>query len=382
MNFGKLAIEKGYDVPTVPMNLALDNLQNVLAYQNDLKKNSAAIAYALYVLARNKQASAGDLRYYADTQLGLFKTPLARAQLAAGMALYGDQQRAERTFGSAYSLASSKVRTYNGRYVYGSNLRDAAAMLALASESSTEPSSLSSMRKLVSALKQSDKYTNTQEQAWLLLAARAEQAHDDAITLQVNGQSHQGTLARQIEGPNLANQPIRVTNTSDKELQATITTVAVPNQPLPAGGNGFSISRTYYRLDGSEANVSQVRQNERFVVVLKVKQFQDVASRIIITDLLPAGFEIDNPRLVKSAGLKNFNWLKSTTVAHSEFRSDRFISAFNRSKRGKNEFTVAYTVRAVTPGIFTHPAATIEDMYRPENSARTSTGWMQVKAPL
>ena len=123
-----------------PMKQALNNLQNVLAYQNDLKQNSAAVAYALYVLARNKQASAGDLRYYTDTRLDLFKTPLARAQLAAGMALYGDQQRAERTFGSAFSLARQKHRTYSGRYVYGSNLRDAAAMLAIASESSPEPS--------------------------------------------------------------------------------------------------------------------------------------------------------------------------------------------------------------------------------------------------
>ena len=302
------AIEKGYDVPREPMKQALNNLQNVLAYQNGLKQNSAAVAYALYVLARNKQASAGDLRYYADTQLDLFKTPLARAQLAAGMALYGDQQRAERTFGSAYSLAKTRTRNYNGRYVYGSNLRDAAAMLAIASESSPEPSNISGMRQLVSALKQSDRYTNTQEQAWLLLAARAAKSLDEAITLEVDGQPHQGTLARRIEGSNLANQPLQVTNTFEKELQATVTTVAVPEQPLPAGGNGFTISRTYYRLDGSEANVSQVRQNERFVVVIKFKQLQDVASRIIVTDLLPAGFEIDNPRLVESAELKNFSW--------------------------------------------------------------------------
>ena len=206
------------------------------------------------------------------------------------------------------------------------------------------------MRQLVSTLKKGDVHTNTQEQAWMLLAARAAKSLDEAITLEVDGQPHQGTLARRIEGSNLANQPLRVTNTFEKELQATVTTIAVPEQPLPAGGNGFTISRTYYRLDGSEANVSQVRQNERFVVVIKFRQLQDVASRIIVTDLLPAGFEIDNPRLVKSAELKNFGWLPSTVAAHSDFRSDRFISAFNRAERGESEFTVAYTVRAVTPG--------------------------------
>jgi uncharacterized protein YfaS (alpha-2-macroglobulin family) len=38
-------------------------------------------------------------------------------------------------------------------------------------------------------------------------------------------------------------------------------------------------------------------------------------------------------------------------------------------------------VRAVTPGVFVHPAAGVEDMYRPQYSARTSTGMMEVKAP-
>ena len=31
-------------------------------------------------------------------------------------------------------------------------------------------------------------------------------------------------------------------------------------------------------------------------------------------------------------------------------------------------------VRAVTPGSFMHPAATVEDMYRPERFARTAAG--------
>ena len=76
-----------------------------------------------------------------------------------------------------------------------------------------------------------------------------------------------------------------------------MTTVAAPAQPLPAGGDGFTIERTYYTLDGAEANVTEVKQNERFVVVLKVDENNDWPSRVLVTDLLPAGFEIDNPGL-------------------------------------------------------------------------------------
>jgi hypothetical protein len=35
-------------------------------------------------------------------------------------------------------------------------------------------------------------------------------------------------------------------------------------------------------------------------------------------------------------------------------------------------------VRAVTPGTFVHPAATVEDMYRPQRYARTGAGTLTV----
>jgi alpha-2-macroglobulin len=35
-------------------------------------------------------------------------------------------------------------------------------------------------------------------------------------------------------------------------------------------------------------------------------------------------------------------------------------------------------VRAVTPGKFMHPAATVEDMYRPDRYARTAAGTLTV----
>ena len=35
---------------------------------------------------------------------------------------------------------------------------------------------------------------------------------------------------------------------------------------------------------------------------------------------------------------------------------------------------LAYIVRAVSPGTFHHPAALVEDMYRPEYRANTASG--------
>ena len=157
--------------------------------------------------------------------------------------------------------------------------------------------------------------------------------------------------------------------------------MAAPVEPLPAGGDGFTIERTYYKLDGTEANVTEAKQNERYVVVLKVYEQNNWPSRLLITDLLPAGFEIDNPSLVSSAQLSNFSWLAQTDAAHLEFRDDRFVAAFNPTEGdGDRNITLAYVVRAVTPGTYAHPAATVEDMYRPQYSARTASGMMEVKA--
>jgi uncharacterized protein YfaS (alpha-2-macroglobulin family) len=367
------------------MRQALDNLQNTLSYSNDLKERSTEIAYALYVLARNHRASVGDLRYYADTQLDAFQSPMARAQIAASLALYGDSQRADRVFASAFNLASAgKTVLDDSRADYGSRLRDGAAMLALAAETKPAPSLIPAMIRLVSAEREDKRYidghTSTQENAWLLLAARAIKAGTEAISIDVNGRAHSGPFAEHVDGTELQDQPVTITNQGHNPIDAVVTTVAAPAQPLPAGGNGFSITRTYYTLDGQETDVTETQQNQRYVVVLKVTEQNSWPSRVLVTDLLPAGFEIDNPSLVGSAQLSNFHWLGNTEVAHTEFRDDRFVAAFNRSGSDGREMTLAYVVRAVTPGVYVLPAASVEDMYRPQFSARTATGRMEVKA--
>src|SRR5690606_3329660 len=72
--------EAGYLVPVQGFTAALDNLQNQLAYTTDIQDRGTEIAYALYVLARNRKASVGDLRYYADARIEEFASPMARAQ--------------------------------------------------------------------------------------------------------------------------------------------------------------------------------------------------------------------------------------------------------------------------------------------------------------
>ena len=68
--------------------------------------------------------------------------------------------------------------------------------------------------------------------------------------------------------------------------------------------------------------------------------------------------------------------LDLSEAEHAEFRADRFIAAINH--RGSVPFALAYVARAVSPGDFHHPAALVEDMYRPEYRAITETGAVRV----
>lgn len=372
------AREAGYAVPAQGFTSALDNLQNQLAYTTDLNERGTEIAYSLYVLARNRRASIGDLRYYADARIDEFASPMARAQLAASLALYGDNRRAEAAFGSALGQAQASTGTNLSRSDYGSPLRDGAAILALAAEVKPAPAVVPALARFVAEERGRKDWLSTQEQVWMVLAARAIAASGEAIRLDVDGAPHEGSFARRVGGAALVETPITLVNRGSEPVDAVVTTVAAPVDPLPAGGDGFTIARTYYTLDGEEANVTEAAQNDRFVVVLEIESENEWPARIAITDLLPAGFEIDNPRLVGSAELATFDWLGDPTAAHSEFRDDRFVAAFDTE--GPGTFTAAYVVRAVTPGVYAHPAAVVEDMYRPQFNARTAAGMMEVTA--
>jgi alpha-2-macroglobulin len=85
------ARERGFEVPATAYTLAVDRLRNYVATAPDAAKNGGReLAYALYVLARNGAAPIGDLRYLADVKLSDVATPIAKAQLAAALAMVGE----------------------------------------------------------------------------------------------------------------------------------------------------------------------------------------------------------------------------------------------------------------------------------------------------
>jgi uncharacterized protein YfaS (alpha-2-macroglobulin family) len=376
------ARERKIAVPDAAFKLALDRLRNAVANTADVDKNGGAdLAYALYVLARNGAAPIGDLRYLADAKLDALSTPIAKAQLAAALSMVGDRARAERVYGAALAaIAPSSQPDPITREDYGSTLRDAAALVALASEGNAPRATVQAAVQRVEAGRANLRPTSTQEDAWLLLAA-SDMAKDGAkVSLDVGGEAVQRPLYRTIPAGDLK-EPLRVTNTGEEQVSAMVTVTGAPLTPEPAAEKGFKIERQTMTLEGDPVDAATVKQNTRLVVVLRVTEAQPQFGRVIVADYLPAGFEIDNPHLVSSGDTGTLSWITDAVEpASSEFRDDRFTAAFERKKDDGPVFTVAYVVRAVAPGKYVRPQASVEDMYRPDRFGRTATESVEVTA--
>ncbi len=375
------AAEKGYDVPQVARTIALDNLANSVAYANDFEKGGEDIAYALYVLARAGRAAIGDLRYYTNSKLDAFATPLAKAQLGAAMALYGDRVRANRAFAAAMAALDRDEANRGWRNDYGTSLRDGAAVLTLAAETEVGSVDLHSLALRIAAMERNKRYTSTQEDSWMLLAAAALIKDSAKTEFSIDGETIAAPLFRRYTGEALAEKPVAIANLGDQPLEAVVAATGVPLTPEPAGGNGYKIERAAHTPDGDPADITTVGQNDRLVVVLTVTADHDAGGRLLVVDPIPAGFEIENPDISASGSTASLDWLKADKVGHTEARTDRFVAAIDRQDGGPTSYTVAYSVRAVSPGTFTYPAATVEDMYRPEFNARTATATVEVVGP-
>jgi alpha-2-macroglobulin len=374
------AREKRFAVPDVLFRSALDRIRNAVVNAEEPEKDGGRnLAYGLYVLARNGTAPIGDLRYLADTKLNNLATPIAKAQLAAALALVGDKARAERVYAAAAESLAPKPALEFGRIDYGSALRDAAALVSLAGEGNAPRPTLMQAVARVEAARGLSPYTSTQENAWLVLASRA--LSNETMTLEVDGTPIKTALYRSYKAAALAGKPIKLTNTGEASVQTVVSVGGSPITPEPAAANGFKIERNYFTLDGKPADVSKVKQNDRFAVVLKITEAKPEFGHIMVSDYLPAGFEIDNPHLVSSGDTGTLDWIDDgEEPQNTEFRDDRFTAAIDRAANAKSVFTVAYVVRAVSPGKYVLPQAYVEDMYNPSRFGRTGTSSIEMRS--
>ncbi len=379
MDFLLRAKQQGYTVPDFSIEQGLKWLDDFSRnYRPDDSEAIGARAYAHYVLASAKAGDISGLRYLHDNYLKRAPSALAAAQIGAALALLGDQQRAGEAFKSALRRVDRERRWMRD---YGSSLRDLAAIITLMIESGSGVEDPAPLLDRLANVQFGQTYLTTQEQAWLIMAAHAVAGGaPGSMVLEVDGgarQPRRDALNLKPDSDQLA-RGVKVTNAGADTVWTVATVIGAPAREQPPEAHGFKIERRYYSLGGEEVVPASVRQSDMLVVVISGSSDADVYNQALLIDLLPAGFEVENARLADTRSTDELPWLPELTpTLYTEFLDDRFVAAFDLDW-GRRSYTVAYLVRAVTPGTYHLPAAQVEDMYQPQYRARTASGTVTV----
>ena len=119
------------------------------------------------------------------------------------------------------------------------------------------------------------------------------------------------------------------------------------------------VRRSFYTRDGKPITNNVFRQNDLVVVELTLQsQYETQVENVVVTDILPAGFEIENSRLYEMPDIK---WAKDIDIPqHDDFRDDR-VNMFATAKKKTQKFY--YMVRVVTPGVYRMGPVQADAMY-------------------
>ncbi len=336
-----------------------------------------ASAYALYVLAKAGRGDLARLRWWHDVRLRDEPSPMARAHVAAGLALLGDRARSRSAFRSAVAALGYREPTD----WYQSPLRDLAAVTSLAYEVGERQLAGELSRRLENSVGRPDTL-NTQEQAFLLQAAQRMLTAAGSVRIDAGGANRLPGAGLRWFVPNTAGA--RFANAGSGALWRTVTVRGVPIDVPPAESTGVSLSKTLFRLDGSSVDPTDLVQGERVVVRLSGSTDQARTVPLILDDALPAGWEIETVLGPEDGARTNgsgaFGFVGSiSTPRVQEQRDDRYVASVEVPQA--TSFTVAYIARAVTRGDFLLPGAEARDLYRPTLLGRTAANRLIVRSP-
>lgn len=369
-------------------------------------------AYAYYVLALEDDLKALEQIARFDA----IKMPRAgRYLLAAALALNTqDPQRV-----SAY-LASAPYEPYNDRetwHTLNSEIRNTAVELIAMMQINGAAADLPEKANVLIQYLEKDRYT-TQESAFVMSAlglylSKLNENTDQAAAT-ITGPEGSKTIKgaelfdHKATGPGIQ---YTVSNTGSAPMYVNLTRGGIPLQSgLKTESQGMTIGRTFRDNTGAIFTGTVFPHGESYVVDLTISCDQDTKN-VIVADLLPAGFEVENPRLDANVlaaqgkgdvvaegtppaqreeseedneyeyGRDHPRQSKATagavTPEYLELRDDRLLAAFMELPKGAHHYY--YVVRAVTPGTFQYPGVHAECMYDPMIHASSAAGAIEIK---
>ncbi len=389
-NFLIEAQKKGYDVNADVMEKIYNRLGAIQVSGKgvgrlDRRKQNVEIPDSSYVLYLKALAGRPDVESMAAFKGDLPGKPIEqKCFLSLAYSAMGDRTTALSILPVKY-LPSKLQRELNGDW-FSPNREMALYLLALTEadpQNAEIPNLLIEFGKNLQVLG-TGYFGTTEEDAWCFMAiGKAVKATTQAFPLSASwsikgGEAHElmGETAV-VKAQELSGKTVELKNTGTQpifyHLMAEGTKLESKKESVE---NGISITREYRDEKGNTVNLGSVAQGQLVVVTLRLKCAKSL-DNVVIVDLLPAGFEVDNPRL-SSRGDLQFEPDCSFSPEAMDFRDDRVL-LFSGAWEGEQAFS--YSVRAVTPGQFQVPGVTAEAMYDPEIFGRTNTGETLIVAP-
>ncbi|UJQ38356.1 alpha-2-macroglobulin family protein [Aeromonas caviae] len=368
--------EAGDAVPEAMLNQALNRLQSYLIDSQYGERWSSAPehsrlayqAYSAYVLARVGKAPLATLRLVWEQQADHTRSGLPLLHLSLALSAMGDEQNAAKALNRA--LGTERGDDYLGDY--GSQLRDGALELSLLRQHKLAADRWPALSAKVADTLAHRQWLSTQERLALLRLAR----FDPAVDWQARMSSSLGSGSLSGSAPLQQGAPEAlaantVTNEGKGSLYVQRTLIGYPEQAPARVSKGMSVTRSWFNSDGQRFDPTKVKVGDLVVVRLNVSSESAVPDALLV-EMLPAGFELENPALGNSIKLEELSiegkpaWQSEWNdyLKHQEFRDDRYTAALDLSE-GSNQQLV-YLMRAVTPGRYQVPPTQVEDMYRPE----------------
>lgn len=375
-----IANGREYALPAEGMDALRGYVRRLLNDESDGSYGGAfRRAYATYALTLGGDADAA-------LQIGRFDTesvpsPGRYLLASALMRSTGDADRA-RAYLQTMPAIDWVERERGG--TLNSSVRNTALELLTLTELKGEPDDMQQRANALTAYLRDHRYGNTHETAFIVAALAG---YLDLVS------ENAGLASAEIETPgsnaNIEAQETfsdthrgtsgeyHVRNTGESDIYVSVTRRGVPeNVPTEPASNGLSVRRALFTNDGNKFDGDTFGQAQAYVVALTI-DCEYGADNIVLVDKLPAGFEIENPRLAADA-MPGKNLKNTVTPSNTDLRDDRIVLAFDRLKKGKH--TYHYIVRAVTPGEYAYPPAQAECMYDASIRGRSAAQTITVKA--
>lgn len=335
------------------------------------------IPYSIFVLALAGKYDQTAMNYYkAHTELLSIDS---KYLLSCAFALSGNQAAFSALLPGAFSGEVSK-RSFGGSFY--SPVRDEALALYVLLEAAPDHPQVGILSKHLSEKLKSAGWLSTQDRsfAFLALGRVAKRAQQSNVTAKVvaNGKelaSFSGTDVLISQG--IADQPITIQASGTGNVYYFWEQEGIPTDGSYKQEDSYlQVRKSFYDRSGHPISGTTFRQNDLVVVKISLQalDYKTSIENVAVTDILPAGMEIENPRI---GSIPELSWIKDASgYDYMDVRDDRITFFTTATGSIKNYY---YVVRAVSKGLFHMGPVSADAMYNGEYHSYWGAGKVVVK---